>query len=197
MLDDDLVEGLRAVQLPDPRAQLGKYPHEFSGGQRQRLLIAMALAPRPELVIADEATTALDATIQAQILRLLSALVRERGVSVLFITHDLGVVARLCERVVVMYAGQEMEEAPTEVLFEAPAHPYTVKLLESIPGRDPAGLTAIPGAIPSLIDPPGGCRFAPRCPHRRPVCTAGRPPAVEIAPRHRVRCTLYGEASRA
>jgi peptide/nickel transport system ATP-binding protein len=174
-LDDEIVEGLRSVQLPNPRAQLRKYPHEFSGGQRQRLLIAMALAPRPGLVIADEATTALDATIQAQILRLLRNLVKDRGVSVLFTTHDLGTAHEICDRVVVMYAGQEMEAAPTGAFFSRPAHPYTRRLLDSLPSPE-SDLQDIPGEVPSLIDPPSGCRFHPRCPKAQfPKCKEDDP----------------------
>ena len=128
-----VLDVLRAVQIPEPERALRRLPHEFSGGQRQRLMIAMALLPRPDLIIADEPTTALDVTIQAQILRLLRALVKERGVSVLFTTHDLGTAYEICDRVVVMYAGQEMESAPTDAFFERPAHPYTRRLLDSLP----------------------------------------------------------------
>src|SRR6185369_13448878 len=149
---------LRDVQIPDPERALRRLPHELSGGQRQRLMIAMALLPSPALVIADEPTTALDVTIQAQILRLLRELVKERGVSVLFTTHDLGTAYEICDRIVVMYAGQEMEAAPTDAFFGAPAHPYTRKLLESLP--TPGGdIRDIPGEVPSLVTPPPGCRF--------------------------------------
>ncbi|GIX48873.1 MAG: peptide ABC transporter ATP-binding protein [Candidatus Tectimicrobiota bacterium] len=182
---------LRQVQLPDPEGALAKYPHEFSGGQRQRLLIAMALLPNPVLVIADEPTTALDVTIQAQILRLLRRLVKERGTSVLFITHDLGVVARLCDRVTVMYAGQEVETAPTAALFTRPAHPYTQQLLASLPDHRKEELEGIPGVVPSLIDPPRGCRFHTRCSQARPECALTRPPERLLAPGHTVRCHLY------
>ena len=149
--------------MPSPEAQLGKYPHEFSGGQRQRLVIAAALAPAPALIIADELTSALDVTVQAQILLLLKALVQERGTSVLLITHDLGVVAKLCDRVVVMYAGQEAEMAPTASAFTHPSHPYTWKLLESLPERQQGDIRGIPGVVPPLIDPPQGCRLHTRC----------------------------------
>jgi peptide/nickel transport system ATP-binding protein len=182
-----VLETLRAVQIPEPARALGRLPHEFSGGQRQRLMIAMALLPQPDLIIADEPTTALDVTIQAQILRLLRALVKERGVSVLFTTHDLGTAHEICDRVVVMYAGQEMEAAPADAFFARPAHPYTRRLLASVPG--PAGeLRDIPGEVPSLVVPPPGCRFHPRCERATPECRAGRPPLRTLAPGHGVRC---------
>ena len=131
-----VIDILRAAQIPEPERALERLPHEFSGGQRQRLMIAMALLPSPDLIIADEPTTALDVTIQAQILRLLRALVKERGVSVLFTTHDLGTAHEICDRIVVMYAGQEMESAPTDAFFQRPAHPYTRRLLDSLPRRE-------------------------------------------------------------
>jgi peptide/nickel transport system ATP-binding protein len=184
---DAALEVLRAVQIPEPERALGRLPHELSGGQRQRLMIAMALLPRPDLIIADEPTTALDVTIQAQILRLLRDLVKERGVSVLFTTHDLGTAYEICDRVVVMYAGQEMESAPTGAFFERPAHPYTRRLIESLP--DPGGeIRDIPGEVPSLIDPPPGCRFHPRCDYATAECRAGRPEPRAIEGDHRVRC---------
>jgi oligopeptide/dipeptide ABC transporter ATP-binding protein len=179
------------VQLPSPDTQLRKYPHEFSGGQRQRLLIAAALAPDPTLIIADEPTSALDVTVQAQILLLLKSLVKERGTSVILITHDLGVVAKLCDRVAVMYAGQEAEVAPTPSLFNHPSHPYTQKLLDSLPDRQQGEIQGIPGVVPSLIDPPRGCRFNTRCDAVMPICRQERPPAVELFPDHLVRCHLY------
>ena len=178
---------LRAVQVPEPERALARLPHEFSGGQRQRLMIAMALLPRPDLIIADEPTTALDVTIQAQILRLLRDLVKERGVSVLFTTHDLGTAYELCDRVVVMYAGQEMESAPTDAFFERPAHPYTRRLLDSLP--TPGGdIRDIPGEVPSLVGPPAGCRFHPRCDFATEECRARRPDALTLGGAHRVRC---------
>ena len=182
-----VLETLRAVQLPEPERALGRLPHEFSGGQRQRLMIAMALLPGPDLVIADEPTTALDVTIQAQILRLLRQLVKERGVSALFTTHDLGTAHEVCDRVVVMYGGQEMEAAPTDDFFARPAHPYTRRLLASLPRPD-ADIQEIPGEVPSLIDPPSGCRFHPRCDHATAECAAGRPAPSALGPAHRVRC---------
>jgi peptide/nickel transport system ATP-binding protein len=182
-----VLETLRAVQIPEPARALRRLPHEFSGGQRQRLMIAMALLPQPDLIIADEPTTALDVTIQAQILRLLRALVKERGVSVLFTTHDLGTAHELCDRVVVMYAGQEMEAAPTDAFFGRPAHPYTRSLLASVPG--PAGLIRdIPGEVPSLVTPPAGCRFHPRCDYATAECRVERPAPRALADGHGVRC---------
>jgi oligopeptide/dipeptide ABC transporter ATP-binding protein len=186
-----IIDLLRAVQLPSPEAQLRKYPHEFSGGQRQRLLIAAALAPEPRLIIADEPTSALDVTVQAQILLLLKSLVKERGTSVFLITHDLGVVAKLCDRVAVMYAGQEAEVAPTPSLFRHPSHPYTQKLLHSLPDRQHGEIQGIPGVVPSLIDPPRGCRFHTRCEAALPVCRQERPSPVELFPDHVVRCHLF------
>jgi peptide/nickel transport system ATP-binding protein len=181
-----VLETLRAVQIPEPARALRRLPHEFSGGQRQRLMIAMALLPQPDLIIADEPTTALDVTIQAQILRLLRELVKARGVSVLFTTHDLGTAHEICDRVVVMYAGQEMEAAPTEAFFARPAHPYTRRLLASVPRPD-GEIRDIPGDVPSLVAPPPGCRFHPRCDHATPECQA-RPALRALAPDHGVRC---------
>jgi peptide/nickel transport system ATP-binding protein len=186
-----IIDLLKAIQLPSPETQLRKYPHEFSGGQRQRLLIAAALAPEPGLIIADEPTSALDVTVQAQILLLLKSLVKERGTSVFLITHDLGVVAKLCDRVAVMYAGQEAEVAPTASLFRHPSHPYTQKLLDSLPDRQQGEIQGIPGVVPSLIDPPQGCRFHTRCEAAMPVCRQERPPPVELFPDHVVRCHLF------
>jgi len=182
-----VLETLRAVQIPEPARALRRLPHEFSGGQRQRLMIAMALLPQPDLIIADEPTTALDVTIQAQILRLLRTLVKERGVSVLFTTHDLGTAHEICDRVVVMYAGQEMEAAPADAFFARPAHPYTRRLLASVPSPD-GEIRDIPGEVPSLVNPPSGCRFHPRCEYATAECRAGRPPPRALAPRHGVRC---------
>ena len=182
-----VLETLRAVQIPEPARALKRLPHEFSGGQRQRLMIAMALLPRPDLIIADEPTTSLDVTIQAQILRLLRELVKERGVSVLFTTHDLGTAHEICDRVVVMYAGQEMEAAPAEAFFGRPAHPYTRRLLASVP-TGTGELRDIPGEVPSLVNPPSGCRFHPRCDYVTPECRAGRPAPRALTRDHDVRC---------
>ncbi len=179
---------LRAVQIPDPSAALKKYPYQLSGGQRQRLMIAMALMTEPQLIIADEPTTALDVTIQAQVLALLKRLVKERGVSVLFTTHDLGTAYEICDRIVVMYAGQEMESAPVENFFARPVHPYTRMLLDSLPKPDSL-IRDIPGEIPGLVDPPAGCRFHPRCPNARDDCARSRPDSRTIgAPDHRAHC---------
>jgi oligopeptide/dipeptide ABC transporter ATP-binding protein len=166
---------LNEVQLPSPDSLLRKYPHELSGCQRQRIMIAMALMPEPSLVIADEPTTFLDVTIQAQILHLLKRLVREHNVSVLYITHNLAVASKISDKVAVMYAGQIMELAPTDSFFGAPAHPYTRKLLECLPSesRESKG---IPGSVPSLINPPKGCRFAPRCDRATSICSEEAPP---------------------
>ena len=182
-----VLEILRAAQIPEPAYALGRLPHEFSGGQRQRLMIAMALLPQPDLVIADEPTTALDVTIQAQILKLLRQLVKERSVSALFTTHDLGTAHEICDRVVVMYAGQEMESAPTDAFFSRPAHPYTRRLLESVPGAD-GEIRDIPGEVPSLVDPPPGCRFHPRCDHATEACFVALPDAALVGDDHAVRC---------
>src|SRR5690349_19293447 len=182
-----VLEMLRAVQIPEPARALRSLPHEFSGGQRQRLMIAMALLPQPDLIIADEPTTALDVTIQAQILRLLRALVKERSVSVLFTTHDLGTAHEICDRIVTMYAGQEMEEAPTDAFFARPAHPYTRRLLASVPS--PGGeIRDIPGEVPSLVAPPTGCRFHPRCDYATAECRELRPAPRALAGEHAVRC---------
>lgn len=169
------------VQLPDPHAIMRRYPHELSGGQLQRVLIAMALLREPRLLVADEPTTALDVTIQAQILTLLRALALERRVAVLFTTHDLGAAWEICDRITVMYAGQEVETAPAAEFFARPRHPYAGLLLSSMP-RPGAGLPdSIRGAVPSPVAPPSGCRFHPRCPRTLPACTAERPPASGTA----------------
>jgi peptide/nickel transport system ATP-binding protein len=182
-----IAEMLRTVQIPAPEAALAKLPHELSGGQRQRLMIALALLPQPQLVIADEPTTALDVTIQAQILKLLKRLAKERGISVLFTTHDLGTAYEICDRITVLYAGQEVETAPVDDFFRRPHHPYTVCLLESLPhaGRE---LREIGGEIPALVDPPGGCRFHPRCIRASEECCAERPPIAQLGGGHQVRC---------
>ena len=180
-------ELLRAVQLPEPEAILRKYPHEISGGQRQRLMIAQALLPEPQLIIADEPTTALDVTIQAQILKLLRQLAHDRDIAVLFTTHDLGTTYEICDRITVMYAGQEMESATASDFFNRPSHPYTQKLLESLP-RDKERIQGIPGDIPTLISPPTGCRFHPRCDRADKTCADTRPAAKSMWTNHTVRC---------
>ena len=182
-----VIDMLRAVQIPQPERALDKLSHEFSGGQRQRLMIAMALLPEPDLVIADEPTTALDVTIQAQILKVLKRLAKERGISVLFTTHDLGVAYEICDEITVMYAGQDVETAPVDVFFRNPAHPYTARLLDSLP--DPRrGFREIGGEIPSLVAPPPGCRFHPRCGFASDACPAARPDPVAVEGAHAVRC---------
>jgi peptide/nickel transport system ATP-binding protein len=182
-----VLEMLRSVQIAKPQEALRKLPHEFSGGQRQRLMIALALLPQPKLVIADEPTTALDVTIQAQILKLLKRLAKERGVAVLFTTHDLGTAYEICDRITVMYAGQDVETAPVDDFFRRPHHPYTVRLLESLP-RPGHDLREIGGEVPALVDPPPGCRFHPRCERASEPCRRERPPVTPLAPGHEVRC---------
>jgi peptide/nickel transport system ATP-binding protein len=191
------IELLRRVGIAAPEQRFHVHPHRLSGGQRQRVVIAIALACDPLLLIADEPTTALDVTIQAQILSLLRELCAERQAAIILITHDLGVVAQMCDRVAVMYAGRLVEEGPVGAIFAEPLHPYTTALLRSIPsGRQTRGdLAVIEGSVPNLIQPPPGCPFAPRCPHRMPRCTDGMPPAVEVRPGHRAACYLHGGAA--
>ncbi|WP_159993149.1 ABC transporter ATP-binding protein [Roseomonas sp. 18066] len=187
---EQLTKILRRVQLPDAELALDRYPHQFSGGQRQRLLIAAALACRPKLVIADEPTTALDVTTQQQILVLLRELVDDMGLSMLFVTHDLGVVAELCDRVGVIYAGQSVENGPARHLLRAPMHPYTAALLACHPDRSD-DFVGIPGSVPSPLRAPPGCRFAPRCAQAQPACTLRDPALRNAAPGHAVDCILY------
>ena len=187
----EVVRMLREVGIPEAQARLDDYPHEFSGGMRQRVLIAIALACQPSLLIADEPTTALDVTIQAQILDLIDDLQSDLGMSVLMITHDLGVVAETCDRVAVMYAGEIVEEGPVEEIFHNPSHPYTYTLLESVPTEEKERLTPIEGNVPDLIDMPEGCHFAPRCPWAEPECRAGEIPELQHGPDdvdHRSKC---------
>jgi peptide/nickel transport system ATP-binding protein len=190
---DRVVDVLSEVGIPEPTSRVDEYPHEFSGGMRQRVLIAIALACRPQLLVADEPTTALDVTIQAQILELINELQDELGMSVLMITHDLGVVAETCDRVAVMYAGEIVEEGPVEEIFQNPSHPYTYTLLESIPTEDKERLTPIKGNVPDLIDMPDGCHFAARCPWATEECTQGEIPYLQHGPDevdHRSKCIL-------
>ena len=188
---------LEAVQIPNPEIRIRDYPHEFSGGMRQRVLIAMALSGNPELLIADEPTTALDVTIQAQILRLIRQLVEEFQLSVLLISHDMGVVASLCRRIAVMYAGNIVEMSTIESVFNNPSHPYTQGLLRSIPNLSARkeSLVGIEGSIPNFIDPPDGCRFHARCQHAMPVCKEIKPLLASIHSEqeneHRVACFLH------
>jgi len=189
------IEMLKLVHIPNPQRRVNDYPHQFSGGMRQRVMIAMALACGPKLLIADEPTTALDVTIQAQILDLLNEMKERLGMAVMLITHAMGVVAETAQRVVVMYAGKVVEEAPVIELFGNPRHPYTQGLIRSIPRLDLAAvkkerLEAIPGTVPSLLHPPPGCRFAARCRYAMPQCTEAEPPLREVAPGHKVACVL-------
>jgi oligopeptide/dipeptide ABC transporter ATP-binding protein len=196
------VEAMREVSIPDPGRRADDYPHQLSGGMRQRVMIAMALACDPKLLIADEPTTALDVTIQAQILELLNELRRTRELAVLLITHDLGVVAEVADRVAVMYTGRIVEETPVGELFARPKHPYTEGLLRSVPKLSSSDvqkagrLQSIEGTVPKLTQLPPGCHFAPRCPHRMPRCTEGeRIPFYELEGGARVRCVLYDLAA--
>jgi oligopeptide/dipeptide ABC transporter ATP-binding protein len=185
-----VLEALRAVGIQDAERRMDLYPHAFSGGMRQRVMIAMALTTNPALLIADEPTTALDVTVQAQILDLIAGLQRDRGMAVALVTHDLGVVARACDRVAVMYAGRVVETARTEALFDRPRHPYTEALMHSLPSTAPAGtpLRAIPGMPPDLLGERCGCSFAPRCTHAVDRCRAAECALVETAPGHATAC---------
>jgi peptide/nickel transport system ATP-binding protein len=193
---DRTIEMLRLVNIPTPERRVHNYPHQFSGGMRQRVMIAMALSCNPQLLIADEPTTALDVTIQAQILDLLGEMKSRFGMAIMLITHAMGVVAETAQRVVVMYAGRVVEEASVEQLFAQPLHPYTQGLIRSIPRIDTSvgkkeRLEAIAGMVPSLIDPPPGCRFAPRCKFAHPACTEAVPELRTTKAGHKVACILY------
>jgi peptide/nickel transport system ATP-binding protein len=195
------VELLDLVGIAEPARRLAQYPHELSGGQRQRVMIAIALSCSPKVLVADEPTTALDVTVQAQILNLIADLKREFGMGVILITHDLGVVAETCQRVVVMYAGRKVEEAPASELFRRPAHPYTQALMRAMPrlartrtGARPRRLAEIPGTVPTLAAMPEGCRFAERCGYAVAACSAAAPPLRTVGRDHIVAC---GEAERA
>ena len=192
------IELLDWVGIPDPTQRLGNYPHQFSGGQKQRILIAMALAGDPDLLIVDEPTTALDVAIQSQILRLIQRVVHERHVSVVIITHDMGVIAKICTHVAVMYGGVVVEEAPINELFNSPKHPYTRGLLKAIPTDDvdQGDLKGIPGAPPSFLNPPTGCRFHPRCPERLKHCHLHPPAYTQVGDQHGVACYLYTSETR-
>jgi peptide/nickel transport system ATP-binding protein/oligopeptide transport system ATP-binding protein len=190
------IDMLRLVNIPSPEKCVGQYPHELSGGMRQRVMIAMALACNPEILIADEPTTALDVTIQAQIIDLMLQLKEELGMAIILITHDLGIIAETVKRVIVMYAGKIVEEAPTRTIFKTPLHPYSQGLLQSMPrlgdkvklGR--VRLEEIPGIVPSLYDLPPGCRFSTRCSHAMEICRKEEPDLEEIDERHFCRCWL-------
>jgi len=195
------IEAMREVAIPDPARRIDDYPHQLSGGMRQRVMIAMALACNPKLLIADEPTTALDVTIQAQILELLDELRKQRELAVLLITHDLGVVAEVADRVAVMYTGRIVEESPVDELFARPKHPYTEGLLRSVPKLTSEHvarkerLETIDGTVPRPTDLPPGCHFAPRCSHRMPRCTEGDIPLYPLEKGVQVRCVLYDLAS--
>ncbi|HXZ36555.1 MAG TPA: ABC transporter ATP-binding protein [Thermodesulfobacteriota bacterium] len=188
-------EMLERVRIPDTRRVAKQFPHQLSGGMRQRVMIAMELSCHPYLLIADEPSTALDVTIQAQILRLIREMKDELHTSILLITHDLGVIAEMCDRVGVMYAGSIVEEAGVEEIFESPRHPYTQGLWGAIPRIDDEkeNLSVIPGMVPDLSNPPAGCRFHPRCAHRSDVCEQSIPPLFAVAPGHLVACFLHSE----
>ncbi len=191
------VQMLKLVHIPTAQQRVNDYPHQFSGGMRQRVMIAMALSCKPQLLIADEPTTALDVTIQAQILDLLTELKSELGMAIMLITHAMGVVAEFAQRVIVMYAGKVVEEAPVGELFAHPRHPYTRGLIRSIPRIELAALhkarlETIPGSVPQLISPPEGCRFAPRCQFVSAACTNSTPTLREVVPGHKVACIHDG-----
>jgi peptide/nickel transport system ATP-binding protein len=187
---DHAIELLRRVHIPSPERRIDEYPHKLSGGMRQRVMIAMALACDPQLLIADEPTTALDVTLQAQILELMRELKVATGAAIILITHDLGVVAEVCDEVAVMYAGEIVERAPVDELFATPQHPYTVGLLGSIPRLDHRAeqLATIEGMVPNMAQPPAGCRFAARCPFVLEACTKAPPPLLEVSEGHLSRC---------
>jgi oligopeptide/dipeptide ABC transporter ATP-binding protein len=194
------VELLARVGIPSPRERAAEYPHQLSGGMRQRVMIAMAIACEPDLLFADEPTTALDVTIQAQILALLAELKVRTGMGLVLVSHDLGVIAEVADRVQIMYAGRVVEEAPTRALFAGAAHPYTRGLLASLPrfaearGAEGGRLFAIPGAVPALTELPSGCKFRPRCPDAFDACDGPEPALVTIGAGHRARCYLHGDA---
>jgi oligopeptide/dipeptide ABC transporter ATP-binding protein len=185
------MELVEAVKIPDPARRLRDYPHQLSGGMRQRVLMAIALSCQPLLLIADEPTTALDVTIQAEILDLLEEMKEKFHLALMLITHDLGVVAGHADRVAVMYAGKIVEEGPMRQIFDSPKHPYTQGLIESIPGGAPGPLKAIEGTVPDLAKLPPGCPFEPRCPRRFELCSTAPPPAYEAGALQRARCYLY------
>ncbi|HZM03577.1 MAG TPA: ABC transporter ATP-binding protein [Candidatus Saccharimonadales bacterium] len=195
--DAEVVRLLKWVGIPAPESRLKNYPHEMSGGMQQRVMIAMALAAEPKLLVADEPTTALDVTIQAQILDLLKELKERLGMSMLLITHNLGIVGQIADRVAVMYAGQIVEMASARELLERPLHPYTQALINSVPklGRAAERLRAIAGHVPNLGSMPTGCRFHPRCPKARPDCSTNMPPLLEVEPHRWVRCPYWNAAN--
>ena len=189
-MEDAAIELLKLVGIPSPETRVNEYPHQFSGGMRQRAMIAIALGNRPKLLLADEPTTALDVTIQDQVMKLINQLKDELGMSIILVTHDLGVIAQMCDRVAVMYAGQIVEMTDTITLFAQPRHPYTYGLMGSLPNKDTVGSTleAIGGAPPNLAHLPVGCPFEPRCKYACDKCREGRPEITEVEPGHFVRC---------
>jgi len=187
---EEILSLLRTMEIPDPERVVDAYPHELSGGMQQRIVIAIALACSPVLLLADEPTTNLDVTVQAQILDLILRLKKAFGSSVIYITHDMGVIAEISERVAVMYAGSVVEVAPVVEIFKKPLHPYTQALLESIP-RPGSPFKPLPGTVPSLVNPPSGCRFHPRCPFAMEKCKLEPPNLVEVSPEHQVACYLH------
>jgi oligopeptide/dipeptide ABC transporter ATP-binding protein len=191
----EIVDWLKLVRIPDPEQVIERYPFELSGGMRQRVMIAMALSQRPKLLIADEPTTALDVTTQAQVLKLMKELINEINTSVLLITHDLAVASQVADRVLVMYAGEAVEDAGVYDLFSDSLHPYTKGLLSCIPtgSKNRTKLQPIPGSIPDLFHPPVGCKYASRCPSAMDVCSKRPPSLTEVKPNHRVSCFLYGQ----
>jgi oligopeptide transport system ATP-binding protein len=186
------------VKIPSARTRAGSYPHEFSGGMRQRVMIAMALSLDPEILIADEPTTALDVTVQAQIMNLLAELQQQTGMGLILITHDLGVVAEVADQVVVMYAGREVEKGPSLPVYHRPAHPYTMGLMDSLPRRDvhTERLRPIKGSPPDLLAIPPGCPFRPRCPFAREACVREEPPLAAVSPERVSACLFWEEVSR-
>jgi peptide/nickel transport system ATP-binding protein len=193
------IEILTQLRISSAETVVQSYPHQLSGGMKQRIVIAMALAGEPDLIVADEPTTALDVTVQAQIIHILTSLVRERGLGLLLITHDMGVVAQACDLVTVLYAGRVAEKSTTAALFEAPRHPYTNALMASVPREDmaPGALKGIPGSVPSVAGYPAGCRFHPRCPRKTEVCVATVPPLVAINTESALACHNPLEGVRA
>ena len=190
-----VIQLLNDVGLPRAEDLIDEYPHQLSGGMRQRIMIAIAMACEPQLLICDEPTTALDVTVQAQILELMNKIKEETQMGIIMITHDMGVIAEVCDRVIVMYAGKVVEEAPVLELFQNPKHPYTQGLLDSIPklGKHKETLGSIPGTVPSPENMPAGCRFADRCSHTMDVCRTIHPPMIGIKENHQTACWLYGE----
>lgn len=186
------LEIIKMVGIPLPERRINEYPHQLSGGMRQRVMIAMALSCKPKLLIADEPTTALDVTIQAQILQLMDDMKQKLGMSIIFITHNLGVIAEMARRIIVMYAGRIVEESPTELFFRNPLHPYSEGLMLSMPYlvKDEQALHVIPGNVPSFLNMPSGCRFHPRCPYRQDVCMRQEPRLEQAGPNRRVMCWL-------